>query len=28
MLEVIKEQGGWYVIERVFRGFKQASEER
>ena len=28
MLEVIKEQGGWYAIKRVFRGFKQASEER
>ena len=28
MLEVIKEQGGWYVTKRVFRSFKQASEER
>ena len=28
MLEVIKEQGGWHVIKRVFRGFKQISEER
>ena len=28
MLEVIKEQGGWYVAKRVPRGFKQASEER
>ena len=28
MLEVIKEQGGWYVIKRLFRSFKQASKER
>ena len=28
MLEVIKEQGGWYVAKRVFRSFKQASKER
>ena len=28
MLEVIKEQGGWYVTKRVFRSFKQVSKER
>ncbi len=28
MLEVIKEQGGWYVTKRIFRSFKQVSEER